>query len=215
MNIQAWFPLGLTGLISLKSKGLSRVFSNTTIPRWQRSCLPMREAWDAGLISGLGRSLGAGHGNSLQYFCLETYMDRGAWWSTVHGGTKSWTQPKWLRMHTQSKDKWRWKVAPDFLWCKWGRQDLNPGSGTWHQQAIWPHRALGISFLLAFCTVSQSKVFNLKSHSFKISQNFFPKPSPQWLVMLILSPPFVLGLFLLAMFCVKQCGILASWALYH
>ena len=31
MNIQDWFPLGLTGLISLKSKGLSRVFSSTTI----------------------------------------------------------------------------------------------------------------------------------------------------------------------------------------
>ena len=31
MNIQGWFPLGLTGLISLLSKGLSRVFSSTTI----------------------------------------------------------------------------------------------------------------------------------------------------------------------------------------
>ena len=31
MNIQGWFPLGLTGLISLLSKGLSRVFSNTTV----------------------------------------------------------------------------------------------------------------------------------------------------------------------------------------
>ena len=31
MNIQDWFPLGLTGLISLQSKGLSTVFSNTTI----------------------------------------------------------------------------------------------------------------------------------------------------------------------------------------
>ena len=31
MNIQDWFPLGLTGLISLQSKGLSRVFSNTTV----------------------------------------------------------------------------------------------------------------------------------------------------------------------------------------
>ena len=30
MNIQGWFPLGLTGLISLQSKGLSRVFSDTT-----------------------------------------------------------------------------------------------------------------------------------------------------------------------------------------
>ena len=33
MNIQGWFPLGLTGLISLKSKGLSRVFSNTTVQK--------------------------------------------------------------------------------------------------------------------------------------------------------------------------------------
>ena len=35
MNIQGWFPLGWTGLVSLLSKGLSRVFSNTTIQRHQ------------------------------------------------------------------------------------------------------------------------------------------------------------------------------------
>ena len=35
MNIQAWFPLGLTGWISLQSKGLSRVFSNTTVQKHQ------------------------------------------------------------------------------------------------------------------------------------------------------------------------------------
>ena len=35
MNIQSWFPLGLTGLISLQSKGLSRVFSNTTVQKHQ------------------------------------------------------------------------------------------------------------------------------------------------------------------------------------
>ena len=35
MNIQGWFPLGLTGLISLQSKGLSRVFSNTTVKKYQ------------------------------------------------------------------------------------------------------------------------------------------------------------------------------------
>ena len=37
MNIQGWFPLGLTGLISLQSKGLSRVFSSTTFQRHQFS----------------------------------------------------------------------------------------------------------------------------------------------------------------------------------
>ena len=35
MNIQDWFPLGLTGLISLQSKGLSRVFSNTAAQKYQ------------------------------------------------------------------------------------------------------------------------------------------------------------------------------------
>ena len=38
---------------------------------------------------GLGRSLGGGHGNSLQYSCLENPMDRGAWWTTAHGVVKS------------------------------------------------------------------------------------------------------------------------------
>ena len=35
MNMQGWFPLGLTGLISFQSKGLSRVFSNTTLQKHQ------------------------------------------------------------------------------------------------------------------------------------------------------------------------------------
>ena len=35
MNIQGWFPLGWTGWISLQSKGLSRVFSNTTVQKHQ------------------------------------------------------------------------------------------------------------------------------------------------------------------------------------
>ena len=35
MNIQGWLPLGLSGLISLQSKGLSRVFSNTTVRNHQ------------------------------------------------------------------------------------------------------------------------------------------------------------------------------------
>ena len=46
---------------------------------------------DVGLIPGLGRSLGVGNGNLLQYSCLENSMDRGAWQSTVHGVAKSQT----------------------------------------------------------------------------------------------------------------------------
>ena len=47
---------------------------------------------DMGLIPGSGRSPGGGNGNPLQYSCLENSMDRKAWWATVHGVTKSWTQ---------------------------------------------------------------------------------------------------------------------------
>ena len=40
-------------------------------------------------IPGWGRFLGGGHGNPLQYSSMENPMDRGAWWATVHGVTKS------------------------------------------------------------------------------------------------------------------------------
>ena len=39
---------------------------------------------DMGLILGLERSPGGGHGNPLQYSCLENTIGRGAWWATVH-----------------------------------------------------------------------------------------------------------------------------------
>ena len=46
---------------------------------------------DVGLIPGSGRSPGGGHGNALQYSCLENPMDKGAWLATVHRIAKSWT----------------------------------------------------------------------------------------------------------------------------
>ena len=46
---------------------------------------------ELGSIPGLGRSPGEGHGNPLQYFCLENPTDRGAWQTVVHRVTKSWT----------------------------------------------------------------------------------------------------------------------------
>ena len=52
---------------------------------------------DAGAITDLGlipeweRSPGGGHGNPLQYSCLENPMDRGVWRVRVHGVAKSWT----------------------------------------------------------------------------------------------------------------------------
>ena len=53
---------------------------------------PLASAGDArhmGLIPGSGKCPGEGHGNPLQYSCLENSMGRGSWWATVHGVTKS------------------------------------------------------------------------------------------------------------------------------
>ena len=52
---------------------------------------------DTGLIPGSGISPGVGSGNPFQYSCLENPMDRGVWWATVHGVTKSGTR---LSTHT-------------------------------------------------------------------------------------------------------------------
>ena len=62
--------------------------------------LPARagDVRDLGLIPGWGRNPGEGHGNPLQYSCLENPMDRGAWRATVHRVTKSWTRQKQLSM---------------------------------------------------------------------------------------------------------------------
>ena len=53
---------------------------------------PACSARDLGLIPGSGKSPGEGKGYPLQYSCLENPMDRGAWWATVHGITKSQTR---------------------------------------------------------------------------------------------------------------------------
>ena len=50
------------------------------------------DAGDVGLIPGSGRFPGGGNGNPLQHSCLENPMNRGAWWATVHGVTKSQMQ---------------------------------------------------------------------------------------------------------------------------
>ena len=49
-------------------------------------------AGDLGLTPGLGRSLGEGNGNPLQYSCLENPTDGGVWQATIHGVAKSWTR---------------------------------------------------------------------------------------------------------------------------
>ena len=63
---------------------------------------PACNAGDEGSTPGSVRSPGGGHGNPLQYFCLENSMDRGAQWTTVYRLTKSWTCLKWLSAHAHT-----------------------------------------------------------------------------------------------------------------
>ena len=73
---------------------------------------------DAGSIPASRRSPGGGHGNPLQYSCLENPMDKGTWWVTVHG-VLSQTQLKWISMqaHTPPLLKsWIW-IKTELLEC--------------------------------------------------------------------------------------------------
>ena len=54
---------------------------------------------EVGSIPGSGRSPGGGHGNPLQYSCLENPTDRGAWRAMVHRVAKSQTRLKQLHTH--------------------------------------------------------------------------------------------------------------------
>ena len=73
---------------------------------------------DTGWIPGSGRSPGRGSGYPLQYSCLENPMDRGAWWATVHGVSKSQTWLKRLSMHTSKCALARRTALAKYHHCK-------------------------------------------------------------------------------------------------
>ena len=50
------------------------------------------EKGDAGSIPGSEISPGGRNGSLLQYSCMKNFMDRGAWWATVHGVAKNQTK---------------------------------------------------------------------------------------------------------------------------
>ena len=71
---------------------------------------------NTGLIPELGWSPGGGHGNPLQYSCLENPMDRGAWRAIVHRIKKSRTWLKRLSMHARhGSDPCPLQWKPKFL----------------------------------------------------------------------------------------------------
>ena len=77
----------------------------------------VRDIRDEDLIPRSGKSPGGGHGNSLQYFCLENPMDRGAWWATVHGAGNSKIRLSDRAPHTYIPSRFRLPApAPQPPW---------------------------------------------------------------------------------------------------
>ena len=76
---------------------------------------PTYNAGDLGLTPGSGRSAGEGHGNQLQYSCLENPMEREAWWATVHGVAKSWTRLSDFHTHKHLRLPINWPISCLFL----------------------------------------------------------------------------------------------------
>ena len=95
-----------------------------------------------GLITGSGRSPGGGNGNPLQYFYLGNPMDRGTWWTAVHGVSQSRTQLSMrARTHTLS------------LFLSGGKRNPPPACQIWSSRSHHFRKSIlwvngGVSFLL-------------------------------------------------------------------
>ena len=83
----------MDGSMSQEMWAKARTLISTRASLALRSKESACKAGDLGSIPGPGGSPGKGNGYSLQYSCLENSMDRGGWQATVHGVSKSWTQP--------------------------------------------------------------------------------------------------------------------------
>ena len=75
---------------SLQSEDASFLHQNWGFPGGSDGQESSCNAGDQGLVPKSGRSPGEGNGYPLQYSCLESSKDRGAWWATVHEVAKSW-----------------------------------------------------------------------------------------------------------------------------
>ena len=104
---------------------------------------------DMGLTPGSGRSPGEGHGHPLQSSSLENLMDRRAWWATVHGVAKRWTQLKWL-----STQSWSIHTFLKYSCCQYIVCDFPPS-------VIFVFYAFSFSFWDLFVHLNQYSDFYL------------------------------------------------------
>ena len=88
-------------------------------------------AGDRGSIPGLGRSPGEGHGNPLQYCCLENPRDGGAWWAAIYGVAQSRTRLMWLSSSSRPLHMFFFILASQFPLFKTVQICLSLGNYSW------------------------------------------------------------------------------------
>ena len=137
MHIQVWFPLGLTGLISLQSKGLSRVFSSTTVWRHQFfDTQPIKKVQLSHLYMTTGKTIALTKWtfvskvmsllfNTLSRFVI-AFLPRSkslsiSWLKLLQGGSQFWLCCKlflWLAFHCSCYyNHTQWLVWRTLLFC--------------------------------------------------------------------------------------------------
>ena len=144
--------------ITVQKKGkLRKLFAHGSLPGGasgkEPACQCRRRKM--GSIPGSGRCPGGGHGNPLQYSCLENPMDRGAWWATVYRVAKSqtWLKRSSITTYTQLvRSRASLNTIPglsgtrafvDPLICRTLKiSQKSPAAGTGHNHAASP-RGLG------------------------------------------------------------------------
>ena len=102
---------------------------------------------DPGSIPGLGRSSGGGHGNPLQYSCLENPMDRGTWWATVHDGHKESDMTGQLTLSYVTRGQGRSRLLtpclPPGFWVSWPTPSSQAYTGVFFLSWYWREGLVG------------------------------------------------------------------------
>jgi len=132
VNSRSWWWTGRPGVLQsmgsqrVRFRSLPHIIHFTMIksssikglPTWhsgnEPSC-PAGDTGDVGSVPGSWRCPGGGHGSPLQYSCLENSMDRGAWWATVHGVTKSQTRMSMYTSYHRNNNTLKFLMRT----CRW------------------------------------------------------------------------------------------------